>query len=765
MADKDEESNPPTLATIGVERDLSYLTEHLASHTSTTRHHLTALFFRALSTHSRFRPDLIAACIGGTKSTVDVAVYLSLLREGAARAEASRDGGAGAIARDQYPAAYEVSEALVALEDEHAARICAAEPARAKEEEAEARKDALRAVRNGMRVRRGEGTMGPRRDREGQEARKEEFERWRGEREVEWAREDVLARLDAVRLQVLDRMLRLDEEGRTEEAGSGDAVRRWDIENILSHGISVFSLLGTTRNIPTPSSPVPPTSDDDEDDDAGSTPSSLFPADHARIRKRLYMRRKRAEASGGVAQLDPARLKPGRKASATSKYRQPLTDNDNNNENPRRPARGDTRQYRIQREFERLGIEVTYLRANGLGLFHLGALGRLMRLYPRLDASRPEGVTESIAAPTIQTLHALVVQFTRHLVRRAIALREVDFALRAHTKVWRLGGRVVHPSHVRRALELGGGGGEGGGARESKHAHFEVLLGRYSEGDESTDGEGDEEEDVPLAVRARMKKGKAIARNGDEDEEEDEGEGEGSEQQAGPSQDADAQVYEVPGRHWSSSAHRAIYSPFVYAPDLVAPAHPFGVYTPGTTPEQLLGSPSAHLHHHHHHLADSDADEDEDGDGDADDDDPLLEEEQDELMPAETDAALLEAELRAEALLDVADARAAAAYEAGLWRELGGSPGGGAGRSLLRRRKRKRRADAAELETEAREGEGEDDGGRLPPRKRRKNVLLGGGGGGRCTPMAVSADALKSPDGVKVKSAAVIENSDSEDLG
>ena len=81
----------------------------------------------------------------------------------------------------------------------------------------------------------------------------------------------------------------------------------------------------------------------------------------------------------------------------------------------------------------------------------------LRRLYPRLDASRPEGVAESVANETIQTLNKLVVQFTCDLVRRSIALRELDFALRAHTKVWRLGERVVRPPHVRRALELCGG--------------------------------------------------------------------------------------------------------------------------------------------------------------------------------------------------------------------------------------------------------------------------------------------------------------------
>jgi hypothetical protein len=144
------------------------------------------------------------------------------------------------------------------------------------------------------------------------------------------------------------------------------------------------------------------------------------------------MRRAFAEASGGVA-----RLKPGRKASATSKCRRPRGDTDE------RPARGDTRPYKIQSELECLGIDAEYLRANGMDLFHLGALGSLMRcvlslhpslswkltpssrlrLYARLDPARPQDVAECIAAETIRMLRRLVGQFTRGLVRRVIALR------------------------------------------------------------------------------------------------------------------------------------------------------------------------------------------------------------------------------------------------------------------------------------------------------------------------------------------------------
>jgi hypothetical protein len=53
---------------------------------------------------------------------------------------------------------------------------------------------------------------------------------------------------------------------------------------------------------------------------------------------------------------------------------------------------------------------------------------------------------------------------------------------------------------------------------------------------------------------------------------------------------------------------------------------------------------------------------------DYDDDDKEEEEEEENLMPTETDEEALEVELRAEARLDAADVRAAAAYEAGMAR-------------------------------------------------------------------------------------------------
>jgi hypothetical protein len=393
-----------------------YLTEHLADHISATHHHLTgkpehpeppytpsfhlpagywtptekALFFRALSVHSRLRPDLISASIG-TKSIVDVIIYLSLLRLEATRANNNKStttrshGATIMIGRDQHSAAHQVSTELVTFEDQQAAHICVAEPMRAMDVENKARAETLRSVKNSMRVRSGEDKKGHERDRKGQLARREEFERLRAEHEIEWAREDVLARLDVVALQVLDRMLRVDEEKRVKDDSDDEEEDKEEKSSTMPHPIASSSSHAGESHATT----LPPLSPPNDEDDAGLVPSNLSPASRRLISKRLYMRRKRAEASGCTAQLNPARLKPGRKASATSKYRRPKlrgddhsagdADADDDDPNPERPERGGTRPYKIQRELERLGIGADYLRENDLGLFHFGALGRLMR--------------------------------------------------------------------------------------------------------------------------------------------------------------------------------------------------------------------------------------------------------------------------------------------------------------------------------------------------------------------------------------------------
>jgi len=106
-----------------------------------------------------------------------------------------------------------------------------------------------------------------------------------------------------------------------------------------------------------------------------------------------------------------------------------------------------------------------------------------------------------------------------------------------------------------------------------------------------------------------------------------------------------------------------MYTPFVYALNLIAPAHTFGVHVLGTTP----GLPGASTLPHH--AADTDAAEHEDKD----------------LMLAGTDSEAFEAELRAEALLDAANACAAVARAPG-WKAGWDGPSFAEGAETARRR-------------------------------------------------------------------------------
>jgi hypothetical protein len=119
------------------------------------------------------------------------------------------------------------------------------------------------------------------------------------------------------------------------------------------------------------------------------------------------------------------------------------------------------------------------------------------------------------------------------------------------------------------------------------------------------------------------------------------------------------------------------------------------------------------------------------------DDDDDDEEDEEDLMPTGTDEAALEVELKAEERLDAADVRAAAAYEAGIWRELrSASAHKDVDTSLRRSRKRRRSGDGEEV-------------ARLLTRKRRMNVRAGAGGYDD-----------EEADLEMFKSAAVIEDSD-----
>lgn len=116
----------------------------------------------------------------------------------------------------------------------------------------------------------------------------------------------------------------------------------------------------------------------------------MSPATRRRIRKRLYMRRKRAAKSGNAAVEDTARLKTGRKPKKDKKQVSteppppppPPVETEpgkRKKQNPETHVPGLTRWQRAQVEFEKVGVSEEQVKDNALGFFHLRELTRMMK--------------------------------------------------------------------------------------------------------------------------------------------------------------------------------------------------------------------------------------------------------------------------------------------------------------------------------------------------------------------------------------------------
>ncbi|KAI0050532.1 hypothetical protein FA95DRAFT_1555659 [Auriscalpium vulgare] len=690
--------------------NISYLVKHFPDHVADTRAHLAgtigepplntsffppasywlasekALFFHGLSVYSRSRPDLIAAHIG-TKSATDVAIYLALLRAGASALPPAEH-----IARDQIALAYEVSAELVAFEEGQSERFSAAEPVFDAETAALARQEAERDFRRALRAKRGEG-KGKERDVDGQRMRREKFEGWRAEQWAQWGREDALAKLSADQLTALDRILR---EAEAEEELNVPLVAAGEPTDDAGQDVS---------SGPTPESAVqtegPPTALNPADSSQSSPPfrdaSPIVPTvpedalARRRLQKRLSMRKKRAEAAGTVASLEPQRLKPGRKAQCAGKPQDASCDDDllqtpgagpstlpdveDGEVKAGRPKRkkksGLSRVAKARRDLDTAGITATYLRDNQLGLFNMSALGRLMRTHA--DAGHRKDVGTHISGETISLLHDLVVNFVGEVMNRTITVRELDFTLKSHTKVWKLGGRKVLPASVHRALEL-----------------MSFVFSDVPEEAEEVDPAGAD------STRNNVDAGEVP-------DDDDDGEYQHEEEM-----NADADIEEEPDL---SPGPRTMYAPFIYAPDIVRASHPSGVA-------------SRHEPNSPGHDRRSGAEDDE-----------LVYE-----MSSDSDEDMLDEELAAEERLDNEDMRLAAAYELGVWRELGELNGD---REVSRSRKREKTVDSAES--------GEEFGQWARKRKQRRLEK-------RQNSLGIGLN--EAPDGLRVKSAMIIEDSD-----
>jgi hypothetical protein len=384
--------------------DLNYLS-HLRLHAQQTRLHLQGLdpssplppfytenptshwtsaeksaFFHALSIHSRLRPDLIAECVK-TKNVVDVCAYIDRLEDGVRRE------GRG-VNRGEVEAAMEVSEKWIQLEEEKAAATVGHETGWEVEEAHVARKNEfkLKKMEAIPKAKAGEAKGRDERQRE-----RVELKTLHKELKLRWKYEDVMRSLGTAHFKVIDNILREEEE---ETMGVAAASSRQSttepsqpppvdpdeemIDPILrSKPILIPGPSTSTLSVEPESSPIP---------------ENLSPMSRRRLRKRLYMRRKRAEAAGRTDLLpsEPSaavqRIKPGRKSKPRKKQKTEQgsvviddEEQDDDSDDHRHPRiGGKTRRYKIKELFDSVGMDVAALHENGLGLFHLSSLAKLM---------------------------------------------------------------------------------------------------------------------------------------------------------------------------------------------------------------------------------------------------------------------------------------------------------------------------------------------------------------------------------------------------
>jgi hypothetical protein len=374
-------------------------------------------FFHALSIHSRFRPDLIAASIA-TKSVVDVCTYIDALDEGLSRNKAVHSF------RAELEGSMEVSDSWVQWEEKRSADLVSLESEW--EDEIFEKQGAELVDKEGCDV--------DESDRDGSLRC--------------WKQEKTLRRLDLHQLRVLENILR---DGGTEieiepadHPGISDRPLITDdlIDPFLLElsGVSTPALpapdisLQTSNEI-SPQAPPPVTPDPnslpeipqpdipDSLEEKNTNLSELSPASRRRYQKRLYMRKKRAEKTGSEYVAIVTKLRPGRKtkerkppkprprtyrsknnppeddpddfsmnvddttdgfsASAVNQDTIQNSDQEEEDDDPpehaHRNKSGMTKPYKVKKEFASQGIDADVLMQGDLGLFHLSTLSRLMK--------------------------------------------------------------------------------------------------------------------------------------------------------------------------------------------------------------------------------------------------------------------------------------------------------------------------------------------------------------------------------------------------
>ncbi|KAL0955927.1 hypothetical protein HGRIS_002117 [Hohenbuehelia grisea] len=211
------------------------------------------------------------------------------------------------------------------------------------------------------------------------------------------------------------------------------------------------------------------------DGDDGDALSAMSPQSRRRFKKRLYMRRKRAQASGSHVVAEAVRLKPGRKKklkyisrprpktyNTKHKTRKDESDSESDvmeeeedgaegEQPPQIPAEtshfhrfnisGTTKQARTKAEYAGLGFDLDTLTALELDFFSLRPLARFLSASSELHSGSAD---TAVSAETLHLLKAIVIEFTSQLVHLSIVAQEQEQRLKSDRAAWHL----RHPDSI-----------------------------------------------------------------------------------------------------------------------------------------------------------------------------------------------------------------------------------------------------------------------------------------------------------------------------
>ncbi|KAF7376163.1 hypothetical protein MSAN_00031400 [Mycena sanguinolenta] len=417
-------------------------------------------FFHALTIHSRLRPDLIAASVK-SKTILDVCAYLDALDRAAASEPILSQ-------RATLEGAMEVSDSWVDYEEAQASELMEVEPGW--EEEVKEHKRA-ELLTNRFRD-------------------DPAYWSWKDEQESLWRKQDNLVHLSLPHLSVMERLLQksdatgetLDSVRQTPEPAleplptpeSRDGVIQITPQHVPSldatepdqgpSGSADNRSASVTPALPAspPPSHIPPSADYFR---------ALSPASRRRLKKRLSMRKARAEARGTVPNLLPIILpshtktkiyvpKP-RPHTYKKRHKKPDVEEEANDRDDGEIAATGQREggldpeAKIQQIFQDQGIDGNTLVQWGLDVFNMRKLGKLMGLFDRAYGDSDQKST--ISVNTIEILRNILLDFTSTIVQSAISIREQEVVLKRNMKIWRLQKEdKITPANIHDALMMHG---------------------------------------------------------------------------------------------------------------------------------------------------------------------------------------------------------------------------------------------------------------------------------------------------------------------